>query len=736
MILLISLLLPAFGQLADFDREHAQVRDYYLARIGETPALRAKRWKAPAGERRARLRAMLGVLDATVSKGRASGTAEVWEGTMVRALAFFPSRAGRHAAVIVVPPEDRTAAEHAAEAWLARLVEQGNAVIVPQLPERLQDHPLSKQFRGKDRRHILHRLGWVTGHSVTGLDVGQLMAITGYAARHPRIDAARLTIRGGMAAFYAAALDTRLTAASVSGYFNERERAWREPVDRMIHGQLLEFGDAEVAALIAPRKLTLIRGDIPKESFERELARARRLSPNIATAEELAAAADTSPGGWTLDRDAHFGELLDHLRQRIAASEAIRERTRHGAAELRAYMGAVTEPRLPLKAQLRKLGETEAFEGFEVLLPVLEGVDAYGHLLLPKKVGARGPAVITQHGLGGKPKDLTLLGPEPNVAYHGYAARLAEQGYVVFAPYVVHPIPQVELINPLVRQADLIGRMRISLELARLSRIVDYLQSLPAVDPANIHYYGLSYGGYSAIWMGPLEPRLKTVIVSGHFNDWRTKITNEEKSTSYLLHPDEDFYNWDVLHRFTHVELIAAMAPRPVLVEFAHRDSTTFPEWHERAWAKVRSMAHASRDHFDGVHEIHGLGAFDFLRRWARPELGAGRDGPPFVTRVLQPGERIRGSFHVPAGNPVFRGIAFRAGGGGKVAVRFKGIGDAHVTGQSEWMEASVAPRRLRPGAMHEFEIAGVEGEVLITGPAPLGGVRFAEDFAVSFRLR
>ena len=50
------------------------------------------------------------------------------------------------------------------------------------------------------------------------------------------------------------------------------------------------------------------------------------------------------------------------------------------------------------------------------------------------------------------------------------------------------------------------------------------------------------------------------------------KITNEEKPTSYLLHPDLDFYNWDVLDRFTHVELIAAMYPRPVCVEYGELD--------------------------------------------------------------------------------------------------------------------------------------------------------------------
>ena len=107
--------------------------------------------------------------------------------------------------------------------------------------------------------------------------------------------------------------------------------------------------------------------------------------------------------------------------------------------------------------------------------------------------------------------------------------------------------------------AATVGLMRTSLEEKKLHKIVDFLQSLSFVDPGRIGYYGLSYGGYDAIWMPPLEPRLRFTAISGHFNDWRVKITSEEKPTSFLLHPDLDFYNWDVLDRFTHVELIAAM---------------------------------------------------------------------------------------------------------------------------------------------------------------------------------
>ena len=58
-----------------------------------------------------------------------------------------------------------------------------------------------------------------------------------------------------MLALYAAALDPRIDAACVSGYFDCAGRIWREPIDRNVFGLLEQFGDAELASMVAPRTL-------------------------------------------------------------------------------------------------------------------------------------------------------------------------------------------------------------------------------------------------------------------------------------------------------------------------------------------------------------------------------------------------------------------------------------------------------------------------------------------------
>jgi len=62
---------------------------------------------------------------------------------------------------------------------------------------------------------------------------------------------------GGLIGLYAAALDTRIRAALVSGYFDSRQHVWQEPIYRNLFGLLREFGDAGVASLIAPRGLVV-----------------------------------------------------------------------------------------------------------------------------------------------------------------------------------------------------------------------------------------------------------------------------------------------------------------------------------------------------------------------------------------------------------------------------------------------------------------------------------------------
>ena len=461
----------------------------------------------------------------------------------------------------------------------------------------------------------------------------------------------------------------------VVDYFQERDRVWEEPVDRRLPSRLLEFGDAELAALVAPRRLVIVRSSdspVAEHRTSAEVLRAARFyhglkrldrlriestlpgeSPASRAAFRIGQALELPPGGngapWpTIDipldnakalRDRHFDERLEYLRRLIDASEAKRlvrwklaSRPRSDfdgiktamLDDYRQLVGEVSTADTPINARSELVLSTDRYQAYRVMLDVTGRVEVYGNLLVPRAIEGRAAAVICQHGLNGTPEMITGLGMTADTPYHEFGRQLAEKGYVVFAPYLLHRTTPD--INVLVRQADAVGMMRVAMPVAKTDRVIDFLETLPFVDSARIGYYGLSYGGYSAIWISPLVERLEAVVISGHFNDWRSKITNDTRRTSYLWHPDEDFYNWNILHRFTHPELIAMTAPRAVCVEFAERDGITTPEWTEYAWAQVLAWRdrlgledRVVMARFDGVHEVRAVESVDFLDRFLRP---------------------------------------------------------------------------------------------------------------------
>src|SRR5205807_1048481 len=120
--------------------------------------------------------------------------------------------------------------------------------------------------------------------------------------------------------------------------------------------------------------------------------------------------------------------------------------------ELAEYEGWIPFDGSALRPRTLLIAETDKFLAYEVVVHVVDGVEAYGVLLIPRKVAgnsaARLPAVICQHGISGSPWYLAGLGDIPpyrDRSYNRYAQRLAERGYVIFAPYLT--VPNADLIT-------------------------------------------------------------------------------------------------------------------------------------------------------------------------------------------------------------------------------------------------------------------------------------------------
>ena len=95
------------------------------------------------------------------------------------------------------------------------------------------------------------------GRHVIGYEIQKVLAAVDWFERRNRDGPVRLGVagwgEGGLLALYSAAVDRRVDATLVSGYFAPRERLWQEPIYRNLFGVLNEFGDANLARLIVPR---------------------------------------------------------------------------------------------------------------------------------------------------------------------------------------------------------------------------------------------------------------------------------------------------------------------------------------------------------------------------------------------------------------------------------------------------------------------------------------------------
>ncbi|MEX2235289.1 MAG: dienelactone hydrolase family protein [Cyclobacteriaceae bacterium] len=287
-------------------------------------------------------------------------------------------------------------------------------------------------------------------------------------------------------------------------------------------------------------------------------------------------------------------------------------------------IGRLPTPSMPANPRVRTLQETEKWTSYEVMLDVWPEVFAWGILLIPKDIqpGEKRPAVVCQHGLEGLPLDVVTTDPKTRAFeyYQGFAVRLAERGYVVFAPH--NPYRGGDKFRVLQRKANPIGLSLFSVITGQHQRIVEWLAQQSFIDPGRIGFYGLSYGGKTAMRVPALVEGYALSICSADFNEWVRKnaSTDHDAFNSYMFTNEYEMPEWDLGHTFNYAEMAALIAPRPFMVERGHYDQVGTDEWVAYEFAKVRRHydfiglpGSTLIEYFNGPHSIHGKGTFEFL---------------------------------------------------------------------------------------------------------------------------
>ena len=623
------------------------------------------------------------------------------------------------ARMVAIPDADQTPEQLAGIApgiepkaqFARRLAAAGCQVVVPTLISRNDEYSGNARvrFTNQPHREWVYRQAFQMGRHIIGYEVLKVQAIINwFAAENSKIpDPPAIGIagyhEGGLIAFYAAALDQRIQATLVSGYFSERNRVWEEPIYRNVFGLLEQFGDAEIASLISPRSLVIEHSEIPEikgppkprkgrsggaapgilktprfTSVNAEYKRAMKLAAKntqmaLVTADDdqaldtfgsdpaietlLRLLQVTPIDGWKNSpppakklqlgilpkrQQRQVAELVEYNQRLLRFSEYDRtdnfwgklptndvnnwteQCDPHRRRLWQNVIGQFPAANLPENPRSRKILETEKWICYEVVLDVWRDVFAWGYLLVPKDIrpGEKRPVVICQHGLEGMPIDVVTRDEKERSFryYKGFAAELADRGFVTFAPH--NPYRGRDAFRVLQRKANPLGRSLFSVIIAQHNRIIDWLEVLPYVDKTRIGFYGLSYGGKTAMRVPALVPRYCLSICSADFNEWIKKNTTVDARFSYVFTGEYEMFEYNLGHTFNYAEMAALIAPRPFMVERGHKDGVAPDEWVAYEYAKVRRLyanlgipERTEIEFFNGPHSINGEATYEFLHR-------------------------------------------------------------------------------------------------------------------------
>lgn len=612
--------------------------------------------------------------------------------------------------------------EEAFPAYARRLVENGCQVIIPTLIDRAAIHsgsPRLNRFTNQPHREWIYRQAYTFGRHIIGLEAQKIAAAVDWFAAQNAKQSLPIGVagwgEGGLLAFYSAAIDTRIDAVLVSGYFDRRERLWAEPIYRNLFGLLREFGDAEIASLIVPRTLIIEHSRAPRvdgppppleglharlgaaaaagrivtpvfADVTLEVERAKRLAGKFRDALQFHYRDFDKRGGTESDRtigpmaESSLLAFLRAMQPQITAlaapasgdiaapaPEAVAARQQRQVAELERHLqglidrsrierdeylwkktpittpeawqaamepyreafrkeinGVLPDDGTPLNAKSRMLFERPTWTAYEVTLDVTKpDVFVWGYLLLPKDLqpGERRPVIVAQHGGTGLPAVVINEDPQANMAYKAYAVQLVERGFVVFAPHFPWRTAD-RFFRVAERKANPLGQNTFAVIFAQHRKLLDWLTAQPWTDPQRIGFYGLSWGGKVAMRVPAVEPRYALSICSGDFNEWTWKCATTDWGNSYMFVPEYETLNFNLGMTFGHAEMAAMIAPRAFMVERGHDDGVGIDEWVAFEYAKVNRLYNKLKipqqtriEFFDGGHEIHAIGTFDFIQR-------------------------------------------------------------------------------------------------------------------------
>ena len=287
-------------------------------------------------------------------------------------------------------------------------------------------------------------------------------------------------------------------------------------------------------------------------------------------------------------------------------------------------------PRTPLRARVYDRAEMSGCAVEKVRFESRPGFLVTGNLYRPLDTGGRRPAILCPHGHWPQGRfEISRDGSVP-----ARCVMLARLGFVVFSYDMVGYNDSFQ-IDHLREPQDLLASLLygvgpFGMQLWNSIRAVDFLETLPDVDPRRIGCTGTSGGATQTYFLGLVDDRIRVLapvcMVSSHYQG------GCECEAGPFLHLDD----------LTTIDVVGALAPRPVLLPSVTQDWTNQALDVEvpalrRIYALYGAEDRLGSVHFDAPHN-YTIDTREYVYAWFLKHLAGKRNVPD---RIPEPAFRI-----------------------------------------------------------------------------------------------
>lgn len=323
----------------------------------------------------------------------------------------------------------------------------------------------------------------------------------------------------------------------------------------------------------------------------------------------------------------------------LAAATAWARRRAETRAKISALLGEAPGLRPPLNARILETQREAGYVRHRVQYQSEPADVVSAYLLVPEGKGPF-PAVLALHQSTphGKSEVAGLAGE----ANYQFGLDLVQRGYVVLAPdsiaagQRVYPDSDPFQTSGFYRKRprwSAMGKM-----LWDHQRGLDFLETLPDVDPQRIGAIGQSLGGHNAMMLAAMDERVRVVVISGGYQT----LASDERRLRWAREDEGKFVYWPQIREalkggrnedlpFDFHDILALILPRPLL-QLAATEDKTFPRFD--SLVQVHGMlADLNRRAFGGAADIvssffrgphdfpapQRAQAYEFLRRHLKP---------------------------------------------------------------------------------------------------------------------